>query len=200
MQCFGNPLGAPVPLKTRVRNFIHPVQFGSFPKRLSLPYPDAEILSGYEEDVSSIRDGFSAWVKSDPETILHRHIVDAKGANPAFREAPGRKHSRSKQEYRFDNNVPNRSPVQKRLSIYNLNPGPRHGKEGAIEKHIAGKWHVITLQEAIEYLDSEYLRNLFYVTQYAGCAILFNKDTFHQDIKVTSVYLHDTREMPSSKT
>ena len=192
-------MSAPVPLKTRVRNFIHPVQFGSLRQRFNLPHPDAEILSGYEEDASSIRDGFSAWVKSDPETILHRHIVDAKGANPAFREAPVRKHSRSKEEYRFDNNVPNRSPVQKRLSIYNWNPGPRRGKEGAIEKHIAGKRHVITLQEAIVYLDSEYLTNLLYVTQYGGCAILFNKDTFHQDTKVTSVYLHDTRDA-SSKT
>ena len=87
---FLEPLGAPVP------QFFHPVQFGILPKRSSLPYPDAEILSGYEEDVSSVRGGFSAWVKSDPETILHRHFVDAKGANPAFREAPVRKHSPSK--------------------------------------------------------------------------------------------------------
>ena len=56
------------------------------------------------------------------------------------------------------------------------------------------KWHIITLQEAIEYLDHEYLTNQFYVTHYGGCAILFNKDTFHQDIKVTSVYLHGTRD------
>ena len=67
---FWEPLGATLLTKTRVRNFIHPVQFGIFPKRLSLQYLDAEILSGYEEDLASIRDGFSAWVKSDPETIL----------------------------------------------------------------------------------------------------------------------------------
>ena len=83
---FWEPLGAPVPPKTRVRNFAHPVQFGIFPKRLSLLYPDEEILSGYEEDVLSIRDGFSAWVKADPETILRRHFVNAESANPAFRE------------------------------------------------------------------------------------------------------------------
>ena len=35
--------------------------------------------------------GFSAWVKTDPETILKRHVVDAKGFYPAFREAPARK-------------------------------------------------------------------------------------------------------------
>ena len=81
-------------------------------------------LAGYEEDVSSIRDGFSAWVKADPETILKRHLFDAKGANPAFREAPVREHSPSNEEYRFDIDVPNRLTEPKRLSIYNWNPGP----------------------------------------------------------------------------
>ena len=170
---FWVPLGAPVPLKTRVGNFIHPVQFGILPNRLPLPYPDAEILLGYEEDVSSIRDGFSVRVK------LRRHIVDAKGTNLAFREAPVRKHAPSKEEHRFDTDVPDRLTEQKRLSIYNWNPGPRREKKkGAIEKHIAEKWHAITLQEAIEYLDREYLTNRFYVIHYGDCAILFNKDTF----------------------
>ena len=45
------------------------------------------------------------------------------------------------------------------------NPGPRRGKEGAIEKHIAEKWHIIALQEAKEYLEHEYLTSHFYVTQ-----------------------------------
>ena len=40
---------------------------------------------------------------------------------------------------------------QRRLSILSWNPGPWRGKEGAIEKHIAVKWHNIALQEAIEY-------------------------------------------------
>ena len=31
------------------------------------------------------------------------------------------------------------------------------------------------------------------MTHYAGCAILFNKDTFHPDINVKSINLHDTR-------
>ena len=63
-------------------------------------------------------------------------------------------------------------------------------------KTSCGQWSgiAITLQEAIEYLDSEYWTNRFYVTHHGGCAILFNKDTFHQDVKVTSVYLHDTRD------
>ena len=31
------------------------------------------------------------------------------------------------------------------------------------------------------------------MTHFAGCAILFNKDTFHPGISVESIYLHDTR-------
>ena len=73
---------------------------------LALPHHD-EILSGYEEDVSSIRDGFSAWVKTDPETILMRHVVDANGFYPAFREAPARRHEPFSQEHCSYDDVPN---------------------------------------------------------------------------------------------
>ena len=93
--------------------------------------------------------------------------------------------------------MPTRSYVEKRWSIYNWSPGHHRGKEGAIEKHIAGKWHVITLQEAIDYEDHELLTNRFDVTHNGGCAVLFNKDTFYLDVDVKSIYLHDTRrELP----
>ena len=55
-------LDTPAPLTPCVHESIHPVQFGIMPKRLPLPHPDDEILSGYEEDVSSIQDGYTAWV------------------------------------------------------------------------------------------------------------------------------------------
>ena len=93
--------------------------------------------------------------------------------------------------------MPKRSYVQKRLSIYNWNPGPRRGTEGAIARQIAGKRHVITLQEVIDYVDHELLTNSFHVTHHGGCAVLFNKDTFYLDIEVKSIYLHETRrELP----
>ena len=120
------------------------VQLCSPKAALRLPYPDEEILSSFEEDVSFIRAGFTSWVKADFETLLERHAVDIRKALAEFREASARRHDTSHEEYRFDNVVPNRSPVQKRLSIYNLNPGPRRGREGAIEKQIEGKWHIIT--------------------------------------------------------
>ena len=31
------------------------------------------------------------------------------------------------------------------------------------------------------------------MTGYAGCGVLFNKDTFHTNVDVKSIYLHDTR-------
>ena len=50
-------------------------------------------------------------------------------------------------------------------------------KKGAIERHIAGKWHIFSLKEAKEYLEHDFLTNRYLVTHYGGCAILFNKDT-----------------------
>ena len=132
-------------------------------------------------------------MKRDPDVTAVRHMVDVRKAIEEFREASERRHDTSSQVYRFDNNVPNRSPVQKRLSIYNWNPGPRRGNEDASEKQIAGKWHVITLQEAVEYVDHDILKNRFHVTHYGGCAVLCNKDTFFSNIHVKSIYLHDTR-------
>ena len=90
--------------------------------------------------------------------------------------------------------MPNRTAEQRRISTCSWNQGPRRQKGGAIEKHIAEKWHIIDLQEAIEYLEHEYLTSHFYMNQYGGSVLLFIKDTFHSDIKVTSVYLHDTRD------
>ena len=54
-----------------------------------------------------------------------------------------------------------RSLMQKRLSIYNWNPGPWRGKEDAFEKQIAGRWHAITLQEASEYVEHDILTGRF---------------------------------------
>ena len=61
---------------------------------------------------------------------MERHAVDVRETLAEFREASARRHDTSSQEYHFDNSVPNCSPVQKRFSIHNWNPGPRRGKEG----------------------------------------------------------------------
>ena len=110
------------------------------------------------------------------DTTLERHVVDVRKAFAELREASARRHGTSYQEYHFDNGLPNRSPVQKRFSVYNWNPGLRRGRGGAIEKQIAGKCHIIILQEAIECVDHELLTNPFQVTHCGRGAVLFNKD------------------------
>ena len=62
-------------------------------------------------------------------------------------------------------------------------------KQVLLKSRIAGKWHMTTLQEAIEYFEHDILTNRFHVTHYGGCAVLINKDTFISDIKVSSFYL-----------
>ena len=119
---------------------------------------------------------YTAWVKTDPDDFLVRHMVDVQKAAAKFREASARKHDTSSQAYGFDNNVTNRSPVQKKLSIYYWKRGLRRGKEGAFEKQTESKWHVIKLHEAIEYVDQDILTNWFHVTLYGGCAIFHNND------------------------
>ena len=69
------------------------------------------------------------------------------------------------------------------------------GTEDLVETRNAGKWHLITLQEASDYVEHEILHERFHVTHFAGCATLFNKDTFYPDISVKSIYLHDTRRI-----
>ena len=64
-------------------------------------------------------DGFLAWVKADPETILRRHVVDARGLYPAFREEPARRYGPSSQQCQLNDEVPNRLTERRRLSIEN---------------------------------------------------------------------------------
>ena len=119
-------------------------------------------------------------------------MVDFQKATAEFHEASERKHATSSHMNSCSKHFATRSIVKRRLSIYNWNPGPRQGKEVAFEQ-IAGRWHIITLQEASDYVDHELLTNRFHVTHYAGCAVFFNKDTFYPIVDVKSIYLHDTR-------
>ena len=114
---------APMPPPKRRYNFIHPKQLSPFPERMKLPFSSEEILSGYEDVVSSSQDLYTTWVKTDPDVTSERHMVDIQKAVADYREAAARRQEPTTQEYFFDTNMPKRSYVQKRLSIYNLNPG-----------------------------------------------------------------------------
>ena len=169
---------------------MHPQQLSPFPERLELPFSSDDILSGYEDLVSSGSDRFTMWSKMSPHEVLAEHIHKVVAD---FRDAFVRKQSSSSQTYGVNKYFSSQSPVLRRLSIYNWNPGPRRGREDAFEKQIAVKWHIVTLQQASDVVDHNILQERFHVAHYAGCAILFNTETFYPDINVKSIYLHDTR-------
>ena len=154
------------------------------------PFSNDEILSGCEDIVSLGTDQFTAWVKMDPHEVLVHHMVDVQKATTDFLEASERRPATSSQ-----------TPCQlflldhlcRRGSASTTGTLGRRGREDSFEKQIAGRLHVITLQEASEYVDHDILTGRFHVTHDPGCAILFNKDTFYPNIDVKSIYLHDTR-------
>ena len=111
-----------------------------------------------------------------------RRLVTSGSAKPVFRDAHDRRHFFPKPEYRFDN-VPYRLLEQ----YVELEPWTST-RQRRCEEQIAGKWHVIAPQEALEDLQHERLTHHFYIT-FAGCAVMVNKDTFHSD--TAKSYLHD---------
>ena len=98
-----------------------------------------------------------------PHEVLAQHMVDVQRATADSREASERKLTTS--SHTVSTNILLPDPlVKKRLSIYYLNLGPRRGKEDAFEKQLAGRWHIITLQEASEYASHDILTGRFHVT------------------------------------
>ena len=106
-------------------NFIHPRQLSPFPERLELPFSNDEILSSYEDIVSSGTDHFTSWVQMSHHEIVVQHVVDIHKATAEFREASQRKPATSSHMNSTNKDFATRSVVQRRPSIYNWNPGPR---------------------------------------------------------------------------
>ena len=99
---------APALMERTFPDVVHLVQYGIVPERITLPRPDDEILSGYDEYVSFARDGYAIWGLTDPGFALMRHLVTSGSAKPVFRCAHDPRLSSPKPEYRFDNNRRNR--------------------------------------------------------------------------------------------
>ena len=100
------PLDEPAALKPVVPEIVHPIQYGITPTRLLLPHSDTEILSYNDDDISSIRDGYTAWVMSDASTTRERHMACTSSAVFAFRKANERRNRSPQSKYRFDTSVP----------------------------------------------------------------------------------------------
>ena len=135
---FRERIEAPLPpLRPNATSFIHDHSV-PFPNAWNCHLPMMKSLCGYEDIVSSGTDQFTAWVKVSPHEVLVQHMVDIQKATADFREASERKPATSSHTNSVNKHFATRSIVQKRLSIYNWNPGPRRGKEDAFEKQIAG--------------------------------------------------------------
>ena len=132
-----------------------------FPERLVLPFANDEILSSFEE--------FDSRVMMSEHEIVVQHMVDIEKATAKFREASGRNHATDSHMNSSNKRFATRSIVQRTLGFYNWNPGTRRGKEDAFEQQIAGMWHIITLQEASDFV-----------------AVLINKDTFYSNVASSS--------------
>ena len=159
-------LGLETPLlpPKRVCQFIHPKQLSPFPERLELPFPEEEILSGlWGRRFLHTRRSYCVG-ESRPwhhfRTTCGRCSKGPRGISCICWQA---RHTCSRVLLRQQRAKP--FIRTKRLSIYNWNPGPRLGKEGAVEK------------QAIEFVDHELLTNRFHVNHCGGCAVLFNMDT-----------------------
>ena len=179
--------------RERVEAPLPPLQPRPTCERWNLPFSCDAILFGYEDLVSSGSDQFTMWRKMSHQEILAEHVVDIHKVVADFRDAFERIQSSSSQTLGVNKYFSSQSPVQRRLSIYNWNPGPDVERKTPLRNKLLGKWHIVTLQEASEYVEHEILHERFHVTHFAGCSILFNKDTFYSDISVKSIYLHDTR-------
>ena len=124
------PQDEPAPSKPIELEVPHAVQYGIKPKRLPLPHTDEKFFSGIDEDVSFIRDGYTAWAMSDPFTALWHHLASNWMCQNPSSARPLKEDFSPQPKYRFDNNAPNRSVQQTRICILSWNLGPRRGREG----------------------------------------------------------------------
>ena len=142
------PLPPPSPRERA--NVTHPLPSDIELERLDVPFSTSDILSGHEDDVIVRNDSFTLWTRIKIEEILALHMVDAYRASAEDRDAAERKPEISPPMRQSDRVASARSKKQTRLSVYRWNPGPRRGNADGFVKQIAGKWHIITLQETTE--------------------------------------------------
>ena len=92
-----------------------------------------------------------------------------------FRDAFERIQASSSQASGVNKFFSSQSPMQKRLSVYNWNPGSRRGGKDAIEKQIAGKGTFLPNKKLLTMSNTKSFMNAFMWTHFAGCAVLFQQ-------------------------
>ena len=118
-----------------------------------------DIFSSFNSDGSAIVEGYVGDGIWDQNTI--RRLHNRGNQVPAFSVAHERRAVAPQPCSNLDRAACDLLLDQTRISISSRHPGPRRGTPGAIENHIAGRWHVIALQESVEHLQHDYVARQF---------------------------------------
>ena len=133
-------------------------------------------------DGSNINDGFAGGGTQD-EASVRRQNITVKSDEVASFFVP------AQHPATFDRAASDLVAEQTHLSILCWNPSPIRGSPGTIQNHVAGRWHMVALQESAEFLEHED------TTLPVACGSLprlrysFNKHTFEPHLEVNSVYV-----------
>ena len=117
----------------------------------------------------SLADAFS-FAGIGEQTVLYQSHMAAKSSAVAVFSQPAPTRPRTPQSWKFDRAANDLLSKQTRLSI------------------VAEPWHIVALQESIEVLDDNGIKNHSLVAHFRGCATLFDKDKSELDLQVKSIY------------
>ena len=145
------------------------------------PFSDDDILSGFEDHRLPRLEQITMWSTMTPEEILPEHVVDIRIIAGDFRDSIERMQTSSTRA----------SWVNKFFTSQSL---CRRGREDAFETKCR-KVAPDNPSRSFWLCRTRKSYTNTYVTHFAGCAFLFNKDTFHSNVDVKSVCRHDTRRI-----
>ena len=132
------------------------------------------------------------WMVSLREVYTSVRCQHTKGVQiPAFSVASERR-AVAQPHVTFDGAASDLSLAQTRIRIWSWNLGPKRGSPGVIENHIAGRWHIVAVQDSMDFLPHEDIIHPFLVTIFRGCSALFYKHTFEQSIEVKAMHRQGT--------
>ena len=101
------------------------------------------------------------WGKMSPHEFVAEHVVDIHKVVADFRDAFERKQCSSSQTFGVNIYFSSQSPVQRRLSIYNWNPGSRRGRETHLRNKLRGNDILLPCKKHLTKLITIFFKNDF---------------------------------------
>ena len=140
-----------------------------------------------------VRDDYlTPWSKIDCDELLALHMVDTRHAPAAFREAAERRRDSSKQTHQSDRLAAAQSEKQLRPSVCREPRTPARKRRRFRQTHCRQVApHYLTGDDRLHRPQRNY--EAIHISQYGGCTVLFNKDTFYSEVEASSIYWPDTR-------